>query len=108
MLKPLLLVLFITSGCSAVTAFSSKAVPTVTAERLEPGGKGLFVVRPFLSDDECQLKLQAPNGATPVDCDSQFIVGCDGAIPESRPFCSLIHEQGPSRESLYPGARRVR
>ena len=79
---------------------------TVSAERLEPGGKGLFVVRPHADEAECLLKVQSPNGRTPLDCSSEYIVACDASTPESKPFCSVVREKGPVRDSIYPGSRR--
>jgi hypothetical protein len=92
------------SGCSLFMPASHSA--TVTAERLEPGGKGLFVVRPQSDDPECLLKVPSPNGRTPLDCASEYLVACDASTPESKPFCSLVREKGPVRDSIYPAGRR--
>lgn len=91
------------SGCWA--ALTGGHAP-VTAARLEPGGKGLFVVRPQAEAPECVEALSSPNGATPVDCTSEYLVSCDASAPENRPFCTLMRERGPVRESIYPGDRR--
>jgi hypothetical protein len=79
----------------------------VTAERIEPGGKGLFVVRPHAEDADCQLKLASPNGTTPLDCSSEYLVACDASAPESKPFCSVVRETGPVRDSIYSASGRV-
>ena len=92
------------SGCSAVALLGNHSA-VVTAARLEPGGKGLFVVRPQADDPECVDRLQSPNGQTPVDCTSEYLVGCDGSTPANQPFCTLMREKGPVRESIYPGNR---
>lgn len=94
------------TGCSTLSVLAARS--TVSAERIEPGGKGLFVVRPSAEDPACEEKLQSPNDAMPVDCDSEFIVGCDGATPDGKPFCALVREKGRVRNSIYPGNRRER
>jgi len=87
------------SGC--FTAFQSVGV---TAERLEPGGKGLFVVRPSSMDPKCSSKIAAPGG-NDVDCNTEYLVGCDASVPEGQSFCSAMREKGP-RDSIYPSSRR--
>ena len=104
-----LLGLALLSGCWAAPhlAIYAPTAPTmVTAQRLEPGGKGLFVVRPQADDPECFEQPKSPNGQTPVDCASQYLVGCDASAPASKPFCTLMHEKGPVRDSIYPGNGR--
>jgi hypothetical protein len=96
------------TGCAALASFGGGGSTTVTAERLEPGGKGLFVVRPYASDPECVEQLQSPNGKTPVDCNAEFLVGCDASAPDSKQFCTLVQEKGRARDSIYPGNRRAR
>jgi hypothetical protein len=87
------------SGC--FTAFQSVGV---TAERIEPGGKGLFTVRPSSMDPKCSSKVNAPGG-NDVDCNTEYLVGCDASAPEGQSFCSAMREKGP-RDSIYPTSRR--
>ena len=87
------------SGC--FTAFQKVGV---TAERIEPGGKGLFTVRPSSLDPKCSSKIAAPGG-NDVDCSTEYLVGCDASAPEGQSFCSAMREKGP-RDSIYPASRR--
>jgi hypothetical protein len=87
------------AGC--FTAFQSAGV---TAERIEPGGKGLFTIRPSSLDPKCSSKVAAPGG-NDVDCSTEYLVGCDASIPEGQSFCSVMREKGP-RDSIYPASRR--
>jgi hypothetical protein len=99
-----LLLPLLSFGCSLFGGLIGP--PVVSAERIEPGGKGLFVIRPPTPRDGCEVKVASQRGALPVGCESQFVVGCDASIPESRPFCMLMREKGPVRESIYPAASR--
>jgi hypothetical protein len=96
------------TSCAILAQLGGSRGTTVPAERLEPGGNGLFVVRPYSSDPECVESLQSPNGRTPVDCNAEFLVGSDAAAPDSKQFCALVQEKGRVRESIYPGNRRSR
>lgn len=96
-------VLFL-SACSIAGAMGHT---TVTAERLEPGGKGLFVVRPYDGEKDCAEAIKGTNGAKVVDCNSEFLVGCDATTPDGRPFCVLMKEKGLVRDSIYPAGKRA-
>lgn len=77
---------------------TAKASP-VMAARLEPGGRGLFVVRPPSAPDGCTISAGNP---TPLACTNAYLVSCDATLPESEPFCRVTPEIGPVRESIYP------
>jgi hypothetical protein len=97
----LVLAALASAGC--FTAFSSVGV---TAERIEPGGKGLFTIRPSSYDNKCEVKVKATTGDAPVDCNTEYLVGCDASAPEGQSFCWAMKEKGP-RDSVYPAARRA-
>jgi hypothetical protein len=95
----------LTAGCGFGAALLSTKTDA-TAERLDPGGKGLFTLRPPMSVEECRENVHAAGSSAAVQCDAEFIVGCDASLPEDQPFCYLMKEKGPVRDSLYPAARR--
>ena len=99
-MRTLLLILGLSSGC-----FHSFQSVKVSAERIEPGGKGLFVVRPSSMDQNCEVGIRTPGDPT-IDCNSEYLVGCDGAAPDNQQFCSLMREKGPARDSIYPAGKR--
>ena len=92
------------SGCSGLGLFSKSQI--VTAERLEPGGKGLFVVRPPAGDAECSVTVKTRTRREQLACNSEFLVSCDASRPDDKPFCTLMRERGPVRDSIYPADRR--
>ena len=63
-------------------------------------------LEPHADEADCQLKLASPNGSTPMDCSSEYLVACDASTPESKPFCRVVRESGPVRDSIYPASRR--
>ena len=52
------------------------------------------------------MNVKAAGSSAPVRCDAEFLVACDASLPDSQPFCYLMREKGPVRDSLYPASRR--
>jgi hypothetical protein len=73
---------------------------------VEPGGKALLVVRPDVADKDCTVKVATAKGDATTGCGNHFIVGCDASAPETMPFCRIIKEVGPVRDSAYPKGSR--
>jgi len=88
------------AGCGGIGSMLGTAKPApVTAARLEPGGRGLFVVRPPAGATGCTIGVaHSPE----IECDSQYLVTCDATAPENEPFCHVTEETSPARESIYP------
>jgi len=89
-----------TAGCGGLGAMlSGPARLPVTAARVEPVGRGLFVVRPPAGSPTCTIAVaHSPQ----IECDNQYLVTCDATAPESEPFCHVTEEASPVRESIYP------
>lgn len=95
-----LLMLTVTqAGCGGLGALTGPAKSPVTAARIDPGGHGLFVIRPPSGPDGCNIAVQ---GSAPLECDNEYLVSCDATLPDNEPFCRVTPELGPVRESIYP------
>ena len=101
----LLLVVLVTGGgCAGLP--SGRMSAEVEMVSVAPGGKALLLVRPNAHYGRCVVDVGAEEASVAVDCDAQYLVGCDAAGPSSEPFCRLVREVGPVRDSAYPEARR--
>lgn len=99
------------SGCGTFSSIS-KALGTDTPSDIEmvvvePGGKGLFVIRPDVNIKDCMVEVETKGGLSKTDCTNQFVVGCDATVDEDTPFCWLVTEVGPVRDTAYPKKRRT-
>ena len=93
-----------TSGCAAFPF--AKPVAEVEMVSVAPGGKALLLVRPDAHHSRCRVDVATGDGSVVADCDAQYLVGCDASAPSSEPFCRLVREAGPVRDSAYPEERR--
>ena len=69
-------------------------------------GKAIFIVKPVVTDQFCAILVDGEDGKDYVDCNTQYLVGCDIDIPQDEPFCRLVREIGSERDSIYPKDRR--
>jgi len=76
-------------------------------------GKAIFVVYPSVqpgvyggANTECYLDVPTTDGNKRIDCNTQYVVACDRDIAADRPFCTIVSEIGPDRESAYPKHKR--
>jgi hypothetical protein len=103
----LLFSIIISIGCAGKAKLLVPSGPgDIELVSVEPGGKGLFIVRPEPSSKNCKVTVITENGASHTDCKAEYLVGCDASVPAKQPFCWLIRELGPVRESIYPANRR--
>ena len=111
MRQGLLLVLGISiflPGCSLLSQLSSSLSGSsdVKMTVVEPNGKALFIIKPNADYKGCAVDVSTKAGDVPVDCESEYLVGCDASVPKDTPFCWVIEEVGPVRNSAYPKDRR--
>lgn len=94
-------------GCSVLSAVTSMSVTSdVKLTVVEPNGKALFIIKPDANYEGCAVDVNTKAGDVPVDCESEYLVGCDASVPKDTPFCWVIEEVGPVRDSAYPRDRR--
>ena len=95
-------------GCSLLSQVSSSLSGTsdVKMTVVEPNGKALFIIKPNAEYKGCAVEVATRGGETPVDCESEYLVGCDASVSKDTPFCWVIEEIGPVRDSAYPRDRR--
>jgi hypothetical protein len=97
--------LFAASACAPTAARRNQRLVQidradgVEAVYLRPGGKGLFIVRPAISDRDCRLYVQRTSDVIRVDCNTHYLIACDAA---QMPFCRLVEEADSPRESFTP------
>ena len=95
-------------GCSLISQVTSSLGGTsdVKMTVVEPNGKALFIIKPNATYEGCAVDVATKAGDVLVDCDSEYLVGCDASVPKDTPFCWVIEEVGPVRDSAYPRDRR--
>ena len=102
---PLILLLMASSlGCASLAVGGGQTQVKMVAEK--PGGRGLFLVSPSDNYQDCAVVVATATGQARLDCNTQFLVGCDASVPDSQSFCWLMQEVGPVRESTFPKARK--
>ena len=110
MRRRLLLVLGIATilpGCSLLSQITTMSgASDVKMTVVEPNGKALFIIKPNATYEGCAVDVATKAGDVLVDCDSEYLVGCDASVPKDTPFCWVIEEVGPVRDSAYPRDRR--
>ncbi len=93
---------------TACGLFATQTIQTGHVYMAEGGtfGKAVFIVSPVNTDPDCQIEVDSQDGKRLLDCNSEYVIGCDVSIPGTQPFCQLVTEIGPERDSSYPKTRR--